>query len=299
MKKHWKILTPIAIVLCTIIGGTTYYQVSNAAAPTLEAAEVVEKPDYYSLIEKEREQQITTEVQQAKDAQFQAKVNETKAAIKAEEERLAKEAEEKRLAKEAEEKRLAKEAEEKRLAEEARVKEEARLAAIAKAADQQSVAAQQAETSSVETASVTTSTTKPATSSKPAETKTEQSTAKQESVPTSGFSFAGQTFGIRSFSGSGFVPSETNYVYQWTAKPSHYLVERISPAGRIINSLGVGSKVTVNGRTYTVTSVKYNIPNDHAASKLVFSVTNGISFQTCTTTKGDNGKSHVNIWFAQ
>lgn len=116
---------------------------------------------------------------------------------------------------------------------------------------------------------------------------------------TSGFNFNGHHFPLDSFSGGGKVPQETNKVYQWTDKPDHFLIERLSPAGRAITSVGIGTKIVINGSTYTVTNIEQNIPNNDAAVDYLYKHHATITFQTCETTRGANGKSHVRFWYAK
>lgn len=115
---------------------------------------------------------------------------------------------------------------------------------------------------------------------------------------TNGFNFKGHHFSLANFSGSGYVPKETNNVYRWTDRPSHYLIERISPAGRVIRQVGIGDKVIINGESYTVHTIKSGVPNDNNAYNVLTSVSASISFQTCDTTKGPNGNSDLTIWWA-
>ena len=120
----------------------------------------------------------------------------------------------------------------------------------------------------------------------------------KQTVRTDGFNYNGHHYDIASFSGSGHVPKNTNSVYRWAQKPNHYLVERISPAGKTINSLNHGSTITINGNTYTVSKIEYNIDNDTNTLNLVMNSADAITIQTCTTKKGANGDSKLNIWFA-
>lgn len=115
---------------------------------------------------------------------------------------------------------------------------------------------------------------------------------------TDGFNFKGYHFSIANFSGSGSVPKETNNVYSWTTRPSHYLVERISPAGRVIRQVKVGDKVVINGQSYKVHKVRSGIPNDNNSYDVLTGTSAHITFQTCDTTKGANGNSNLTIWWA-
>ena len=118
------------------------------------------------------------------------------------------------------------------------------------------------------------------------------------SVPaqtTSGFNVNGHHFDIGSFSGTGLVP--TDKVYQWSSLRGWYLIDINSVAARYTSSLGVGSPVTVNGRTYHVTHVFYNQPNNGATLDTVKSMlgSNAIGWQTCNS---ERHLSNLNLWFA-
>lgn len=199
------------------------------------------------------------------------------------------------IAEKAEAERLA---EEKRLAEEERLAEEKRLAEeSAKQAAQQKVSQ-----STQQVAKTTGNTSSPAVKTA-TKTSSPAPTATPAPAPvvnqTSGFNFNGHHFPLGSFSGGGRVPQETNRVYQWTDKPDHFLVERISPAGRVITGVGIGTKVVINGTSYTVTNMERNIPNNAAAVDYLYKHNAAITFQTCETTMGANGKSHVRFWYAR
>lgn len=197
----------------------------------------------------------------------------------------------------ADEKRLAEEpkakAEEKHSSEENRLKEveekkTAQPTNVAKVSEEKSSTAVTTTTKNVSKASAKESAKEP---------------AKKTSTPvvnqTSGFNFNGYHFPLGSFSGGGSVPQETNRVYQWTDKPDHFLIERISPAGRAITSVGIGTKIVINGTTYTVTNMERNIPNNADAVDYLYKHNATITFQTCETTRGANGKSHVRFWYAR
>ena len=128
-----------------------------------------------------------------------------------------------------------------------------------------------------------------------------QQSAPQQSAPqpqrTDGFNFHGYNFSIRTFVGSGHVPQETPHVYSWDSLPSHYLVEQVSPAGRVIQQLGMGDTVVVNGVSYVVTHIKRKVPNDENGYSVVTSMGADITIQTCEYTKGANGKSDLSIWY--
>lgn len=194
--------------------------------------------------------------------------------------------------------------EEKRLAEEKRKKEEAER----KAKEEQERLAQQKAEEEKQTQQAKAETTNKESSKNQQNNQSSNKTTsqpkeetKQESKPqqtrTDGFNYKGHHYSLANFSGSGAVPQETNNVYQWSNKPSHYLVERISPAGRTIRQVGVGDQVTINGNTYTIKKVQSGIPNDTNAISKIDSVSHSISFQTCDLTQ-TNGLSDVTIWWA-
>lgn len=116
-------------------------------------------------------------------------------------------------------------------------------------------------------------------------------------VDTSGFSFNGYSFGLGSFNGAGHVPAD-NLVYQWADMPSHYLIERAGSAGAVIRSVGVGSQVTIQGRTYTVYAVQSGVANDGSAGEVLYSKQTGdsISFQTCDS---NSEWSNLTLWWAR
>lgn len=184
-------------------------------------------------------------------------------------------------------------AEEERLAEEKRLAEEASAKKVAekKASQSTQTVAKKSENASAPAVKTATKSSAKAPTSAPAKAPVTNQ--------TSGFNFNGHHFPLGSFSGGGRVPQETNRVYQWTDKPDHFLVERISPAGRVITGVGIGTKVVINGTTYTVTNMERNIPNDAAAVDYLYKHNAAITFQTCETTRGANGKSHVRFWYAR
>ncbi|MDN6731707.1 MAG: hypothetical protein L0L39_05950, partial [Atopostipes suicloacalis] len=124
---------------------------------------------------------------------------------------------------------------------------------------------------------------------------------KEEPAParTDGFNFNGNHFSLAKFSGGGKVPAETNHVFQWTDKPDHYLIERVSPAGRAVTSVGVGTEIIINGTSYTVSNVERNIPNNDAGIDYLYKHNAAITFQTCERTKGSNGRSNLRFWYAR
>lgn len=131
-----------------------------------------------------------------------------------------------------------------------------------------------------------------ATSKKPT---TNTATASAPAQTTSGFNVNGHHFDIGSFSGTGLVPSDK--VYQWTSLGHWYLIDINSVAAGYAGSLSVGSAVTVNGRTYHVTHVLYNQPNNSATLGTVRSMlgSNAIGWQICNS---EGHMSNLNLWFA-
>ena len=116
---------------------------------------------------------------------------------------------------------------------------------------------------------------------------------------TDGFNFHNYHFPVKSWSGSGGqkVPMETNNVYQWASKPTHYLVEINSSAGRVIQQLGMGDTVELNGKSYVVTHIKRKVPNDNKAMEVLNSESADITIQTSETTRGANGEWDVTLWY--
>lgn len=131
-----------------------------------------------------------------------------------------------------------------------------------------------------------------ATQTKPA---ANTATASTPTQTNSGFNVNGHHFDIGSFSGTGLVPSDK--VYQWSSLGGWYLIDINSVAAGYAGSLGVGSAVTVNGRTYHVTHVLYNQPNNSATLGTVQSMlgSNAIGWQICNS---EGHMSNLNLWFA-
>lgn len=129
----------------------------------------------------------------------------------------------------------------------------------------------------------------------------QQSTAAQTTpapqVDTSGFNFNGHHYPIAWFSGSGYVSADGN-IYRWSEMPNHYLIERTGMAGGTIRELGIGSKITIDGQTYTVFKVLSGIANDENAFNLLTSQGAAVTFQSCDATYGANGLANLTIWFA-
>ena len=133
--------------------------------------------------------------------------------------------------------------------------------------------------------------------SAPAQQSTPAQTTPAPQVDTSGFNFNGHHYPIAWFSGSGYVPTDGN-IYRWSEMPNHYLIERAGMAGGTIRELGVGSKITIDGQTYTVFKVLSGVANDENAFNLLTSQDAAITFQSCDATYGANGLANLTIWFA-
>ncbi|CAI3474266.1 hypothetical protein CIRMBP1314_01710 [Enterococcus cecorum] len=133
--------------------------------------------------------------------------------------------------------------------------------------------------------------------SAPAQQSTPAQTTPAPQVDTSGFNFNGHHYPIAWFSGSGYVPADGN-IYRWSEMPNHYLIERAGMAGGTIRELGVGSKITIDGQTYTVFKVLSGVANDENAFNLLTSQGAAITFQSCDATYGANGLANLTIWFA-
>lgn len=276
-NKLFKLFIPLAGI------GASIFIIGAESSPELNNPE-------------ELTEEYVVEKENTRRAQFQAQL------MTIEEERLlanyVKE-QEKMLARKQKERLAA----EQQLVEEERLAEEARLAAE-----------QNTQTNQVAVVTNTSDQTQPATAKEEqaaphsgANKKTQTSSAPSpttnaptsQSTRTDGFNFNGHHFALGSFTGGGNVPQETNYIYQWTDKPDHFLIERVSPAGRVITGVGIGTEVVINGTTYTVTNMERNIPNDDAAVDYLYKHSASITFQTCETTKGANGRWHLRFWYAR
>ena len=133
--------------------------------------------------------------------------------------------------------------------------------------------------------------------SAPAQQSTLAQTTSAPQVDTSGFNFNSHHYPIAWFSGSGYVPADGN-IYRWSEMPNHYLIERAGMVGGTIRELGVGSKITIDGQTYTVFKVLSGVANDENAFNLLTSQGAAITFQSCDATYGANGLANLTIWFA-
>ncbi|EOT38543.1 hypothetical protein [Enterococcus columbae] len=130
------------------------------------------------------------------------------------------------------------------------------------------------------------------------QTPAQQVAASQESQPdNSGFNFNGHHYPLAWFSGSGYVPADGN-IYRWQELPNHYLIERAGSAGATIRELGVGSKVVIDGQTYTVFKVLSHVQNDENAWNILTSQGATVTWQSCDATYGANGLATLTLWFA-
>lgn len=109
-----------------------------------------------------------------------------------------------------------------------------------------------------------------------------------------GFNYLGHHYQLGNFSGTGFVPTWTNTVFQWNDFPSHYLVELNSYPGQTIFDLQIGSEVIVNGITYTIYNIVYNQANDQEGLDMVLNSRAAISIQVCVSSSED---SALNLYF--
>lgn len=110
----------------------------------------------------------------------------------------------------------------------------------------------------------------------------------------SGVSYLGNNYELGYFSGTGYVPTWTNQVFQWNDFPSHYLAEYNSNPGQAIFNLRVGSEVTISGQSYIVYDIVYNQANDQEGLDLVLNSGANASIQVCTSTLDD---ATLNIYF--
>lgn len=112
-------------------------------------------------------------------------------------------------------------------------------------------------------------------------------------VDTSGFNMLGQHFPIGSFAGTGHVPAD-GMVYRWTADSRWFLIEQAGQAGQIVQNVGMGAPITVDGRTYHVTDIQHGLANNGVAGAYYVSHINqhAIGFQTC------DAYGVLSLWFA-
>ncbi len=111
-----------------------------------------------------------------------------------------------------------------------------------------------------------------------------------------GFNFKNYHFDLSGFSGSGHVPQNTPYVYQWLDDPSHYLFEHVSAAGNAVWSIKTGDQVTIEGNTYTVFKVENGMSNDSKLYDHMKAQNATVTWQTCDTSTDD---STLSIWYAR
>ncbi|MEQ7220929.1 hypothetical protein ABQD56_07325 [Vagococcus fluvialis] len=109
-----------------------------------------------------------------------------------------------------------------------------------------------------------------------------------------GFNYLGHHYELGNFSGTGFVPTWTNTVFQWNDFPTHYLVELNSYPGQTIFDLQIGSEVILNGQTYTVYNIVYNQANDQEGLDMVLNSGAAISIQVCVSSSEN---SSLNLYF--
>lgn len=123
---------------------------------------------------------------------------------------------------------------------------------------------------------------------------TASSTVTNAVADTSGFNFGSYHFPIAGFAGTGQVPAN-NFVYQWASDSRWFLIEQGGSAGHVIKAnVGMGSAVTVNGRTYHVTDMVSGLSNSGAAYNYYATHINqhAIGFQTCDYV------GVLTLWFA-
>ncbi|MFI3804497.1 hypothetical protein [Vagococcus fluvialis] len=109
-----------------------------------------------------------------------------------------------------------------------------------------------------------------------------------------GFNYLGHHYELGNFSGTVFVPTWTNTVFQWNDFPTHYLVELNSYPGQTIFDLQIGSEVIINGQTYTVYNIVYNQANDQEGLDMVLNSGAAISIQVCVSSSEN---SSLNLYF--
>ncbi|MBO0420458.1 MAG: hypothetical protein ACRCVH_06130 [Vagococcus fluvialis] len=111
---------------------------------------------------------------------------------------------------------------------------------------------------------------------------------------TNGFNYLGHHYDLGNFSGTGFVPTWTNTVFQWNDFPNHYLVELNSYPGQTIFDLQIGSEVTLNGQAYTVYNIVYSQANNQEGLDMVLNSGAAISIQVCVSSSEN---SALNLYF--
>lgn len=134
----------------------------------------------------------------------------------------------------------------------------------------------------------------PVTDQAPTDTAQSEVTPTSNPAPdTSGFNMLGQHFPIGSFAGTGQVPAD-NMVYRWASDSRWFLIEQAGQAGQIVQGVGMGAPITVDGHTYHVTDIQHGIPNNGDAGRYYLAHINqhAIGFQTCDT------YGILSLWFA-
>lgn len=113
---------------------------------------------------------------------------------------------------------------------------------------------------------------------------------------TDGFNFNGNHYDIGSFSGEGQVPA-SSLVYQWADYTAHLhiLVERLSVPGGTIRQLAIGSKLTINGNTYTVFNERNGVVNNGDAYASLSNGNPAVTIQVCDSA---DPHSTLTIWYA-
>lgn len=113
---------------------------------------------------------------------------------------------------------------------------------------------------------------------------------------TDGFNFNGNHYDIGSFSGVGKVPA-SSLVYQWADYTAHrhILVERLSVPGGTIRQLAIGSKLTINGNTYTIFNERNGVVNNSDAYASLSNGNPAVTIQVCDSA---DPHSTLTIWYA-
>jgi len=123
-----------------------------------------------------------------------------------------------------------------------------------------------------------------------------QETPVQQIARTDGFNFNGNHYDIGSFSGVGQVPA-SSLVYQWADYTAHLhiLVERLSVPGGTIRQLAIGSKLTINGNTYTIFNERNGVINNGDAYASLSNGNPAVTIQVCDSA---DPHSTLTIWYA-
>lgn len=133
------------------------------------------------------------------------------------------------------------------------------------------------------------------------ETTPTKETSVQPIARTDGFNFNGHHYDIGTFSGTGHVPA-SSLVYQWADYTAHLhiLVERFSIPGGKIRELAVGSKLTINGHTYTIFNERNGVANNSDAYASLSNGNPAVTIQVCDPNPNPSPNSHstLTIWYA-